>query len=65
MPPPMGIECVPERIEKRPVRIAERLGRALRLDVEVGQPRSFSREPVDAGRRRTASDAAAIAPTSP
>jgi hypothetical protein len=25
-PPPMGTECVPERMEKRPVMMAERLG---------------------------------------
>jgi hypothetical protein len=39
---------------------AERLGVALRLDVEIGEPRSLARQPVDARCRCTTQHAAAV-----
>jgi hypothetical protein len=47
-------------MEKRPVMKSRAARRALRLDVEIGQPRSLRRELVDARCRRTARDAAAV-----
>ena len=55
-PPPIGIECVPERMAKRPVMIAERLG----VHCEVKQPRTLGGYLIDAGRRRASKDSTPV-----
>ena len=60
-PPPIGTAWVPERIEKRPVMIADRLGVHCASTLKLVRRMPSAASAVDARRRRAARAAAAVA----